>query len=299
MNKDYSKLSVKLIVMDMDGTLLTSAQKISSKTLQALIEAQKNGIHIVLASGRSYKTLTSYGIQLRMPDYDGYFIEANGAAITRTATMEHEIIRQLQKEELMELFHAILPYEVEAMGVLDGTLYDYIPDSLREIKKDYRIKHSIDEDVPWTAGTFALVTDQRKGYSNIYEVQDFSEIPCAVNKVCIAHLPEVLEKVYEDLVKAYGNKYHFARTSKQWIECTPIGVNKGNAILKIAEQFYISKDEIVVFGDGENDLSMFQEAKYPIAMGNAMDTVKQAAYEVTLDNNSDGIAYFLKKHHIV
>ena len=66
---------------------------------------------------------------------------------------------------------------------------------------------------------------------------------------------------------------------------------------KLAERLGITPDEIAVFGDGENDLSMFRVVKYPIAMGNAMDTVKKEAFEVTLDNNSSGIAHFLKKHN--
>ncbi len=299
MKKGDNKLQIKMIVMDMDGTLLTSEQKISSKTLQALIKAQQQGIRLVLASGRSYKTLTPYGNQLKMPDYDGYFIEVNGAAITKTSTMERERLRQLQKDEILEIFQAALPYEVEVMGVLDAVIYDYIPDSLRELKREYRIKHSIPEDVPWTGGSLGLVTDQRKGYPEIYDIQDFCEIPCEVNKVCMTHLPEVLEGVYGELVKAYGHKYHFARTTEKWVECSPIGVNKGNALLRIAEHLGILRDEIVVFGDGENDLSMFRAAGYSVAMGNAMESVKQAACEVTLDHDSDGIACFLENHQIV
>ena len=91
-------MDIRLIVMDMDGTLLNSDQCIPEENLNALLEAQKKGIRLVLASGRSYKTLTEYGLQLKMPEYDGYFIGVNGAALTKTATMEHEIIRQLQKD---------------------------------------------------------------------------------------------------------------------------------------------------------------------------------------------------------
>lgn len=292
-------LNIKMIVMDMDGTLLTSKQCISDKTMQALMEAQQKRIRVVLASGRSYRTLLPYGEQLKMSAYDGYFICVNGAGIMETKTKEYKVVRQFKKEELMELFYAIVPYEIEAMGVLDSTIYDYIPDSLRKIKKEYRRIHEIPEDVPWTAGTFAIVTDQRRGYSDIYEVQDFEEIPCAVNKVCLAHLPEVLEPIHAELVKEYGEKYHFARTSNQWIECSPAGVNKGNAILELAKNLGINADEIVVFGDGENDLSMFRVVKYSVAMGNAMDSVKKAAYEVTYDNDSDGIAHFLKKYKVI
>ena len=103
----------------------------------------------------------------------------------------------------------------------------------------------------------------------------------------------------EELLEKLGHKYHFARTSPQWIECAPQGINKGAAILRLAERLGITPDQIAVFGDGENDLSMFRVVKYPIAMGNAMDTVKKEAFEVTLDNNSSGIAHFLKKHNLI
>ena len=115
-------MDIRLIVMDMDGTLLNSDQCIPEDNLNALLEAQKKGIRLVLASGRSYKTLTEYGLQLKMPEYDGYFIGVNGAALTKTATMEHEIIRQLQHDEIKEIYEAAMPYEIEVMGVMDATI---------------------------------------------------------------------------------------------------------------------------------------------------------------------------------
>ena len=156
-------MDIRLIVMDMDGTLLNSDQCIPEENLNALMEAQKKGIRLVLASGRSYKTLTEYGLQLKMPEYDGYFIGVNGAALTKTATMEHEIIRQLQKEEIKEIYDAAMPYDIEIMGVMDATIYDYIPDSLMELKAQYRKENDIADDVPWTAGTFKMIVDQRRG----------------------------------------------------------------------------------------------------------------------------------------
>lgn len=292
-------MKISMIVMDMDGTLLNKDQKISDKTKQALLDAQEKGIKVVLASGRSYRTLLAYGDELLMPQYDGYFIGANGVAITSAKTMEHEVIKQLQLEDIERIFQAVEPFQIECMGVLDDTIYDYIPDSFRKIKKVFREENNIDEDVPWTAGTFSIIVDQRFGYSHIFDIQSYHEIPCPVNKICLAHNPEMLEKPYAFLMENLGKDYHFARTSHQWIECAPYGINKGNAIKKLATRLNIPLDQILVFGDGENDLTMFDAVKYPIAMGNAMDNVKKAAYEVTKTNNEDGIACFLKKYNIV
>lgn len=290
--------NIKMIVMDMDGTLLTSNQEISCRTKETLIQAEEKGIILVLASGRSYRTLVPFGEQLNIPSFGGYYIGVNGAAITNAKTMKHTIIRQLQLPEIKEIFEATKPFEIETMAVLDDTIYDYIPTSLRAIKKQFRIDNNIAEDVPWTAGTFSMIVDQRKGYNHIYEIQNASEIPCPVNKICLAHTKEKLEEPYQWLVQNLGERYHFARTSLEWIECAPQGINKGNAIRKLAEELNIGLDQILVFGDGENDLTMFEAVKYPIAMGNAMEKVKETAYEITLDNNHDGIAEFLNKNDI-
>ena len=279
----------KLIIMDMDGTLLTSEGVISPRTYEALVKAEEHGVRLVLASGRSWKTLQAFGEQLQMPKYDGYFIGVNGAAITETKTMTHNRISQLQVDEIQEIFNFAKPYEVEIMGVLDSTIYDYIPDSLREIKRQYRIENNIADDVPWTGGTFKLIVDQRKGYSEIYDIKEGHEIPVPVNKMTLCHTKEGLEDIYPALLEKLGHKYNFTRTSPTWIEVAPKSVSKGNAIRMLQEQLNITPEETYIFGDGENDLSMFP-CGIAVAMGNAMDSVKAQANRVTLDNNSDGIA---------
>lgn len=287
-------MNCKMIIMDMDGTLLNSDGKISERTKKALMRAQEKGAHLVLASGRSWKTLKAFGEELNMPKYDGWFIGVNGAALTETKTMEHQVISQLQLDEIYEIFEVAKPFETEIMGVLDATIYDYIPASLRELKKQYRIENKIADDVPWTGGVFALVADQRKGYSEIYDIASYEEIPCPVNKMTFCHTEEKLSALYAAFLNQLSEKYNFVRTSLQWIECTPKSVSKGNAIRMLQEKLHISKEETIIFGDGENDLSMFS-CGYAVAMGNAMDTVKKQADEVTLDNNHDGIGEVLEK----
>lgn len=287
-------MNCKMIIMDMDGTLLSSEGKITERTKNALMQAQKKGIRVVLASGRSWKTLKGFGEELQMGSYDGWFIGVNGAALTETKTMNHTVISQLQVDEINEIFECASPFGVEIMGVLDSTIYDWIPDGLREIKRQYRIENNIASDVPWTGGVFALIADQRKGYSEIYDIPGVETIQCPVNKMTFCHTPEVLSKVYAELMQTLGHKYNFVRTSPQWIECTPKSVSKGNAIRMLQNQLGITKEETIIFGDGENDLSMF-DCGHAVAMGNAMETVKAQADEITLDNNSDGIAVVIEK----
>lgn len=285
-------MKYKMIIMDMDGTLLNSEGVITPRTKQKLIESEKAGVVVVLASGRSWKTLQGFGKELEMDTYNGWFIGANGTALTEVKTMEHTVLGQVTPEEIKEVFEIAKPFEVEVMGVQDATIFDYIPDSLREIKRQYRIENEIAEDVPWTGGVFKLVSDQRKGYSQIYDLKTQEGFTESVNKMTFCHNEEIIKELYETLSKKLGDRFNFMRTSHTWLECTPKSISKGNAIRKLQEMLHITKEETVIFGDGENDLSMF-DCGVAVAMGNAMETVKQAADAVTEDNNSDGIAKFL------
>ena len=289
-------MNIKMIVMDMDGTLLNQDQIISERTLNALFKAQDNEVILVLASGRSYKTLKPYGDILEMSKHKGHFICVNGAAIYDTVTNVNHVIKRLQLDEIKEIFEVCKPFEIETMAVLESSIYDYIPESLLELKKKYRQENNIDEDVPMTAGTFRMIVDQRKNYSHIEFIKDYTGVITPVNKICLAHTPEYLVKPYEYLLGKLSHKYNFNRTSYSWIEVMPKDISKGNAVKKLAQENNIQLDEILVFGDGENDLSMFEVVKYSVAMGNAMETVKQAAHFITDTNNNDGIAKILEEY---
>lgn len=283
----------KMIVMDMDGTLLNDEKIITEKTYHTLIKAQEKGMKVVLASGRSYKSLTAFGELLKMDQYDGWFVGVNGAAITEVKTMTHTVMAQLQVEDIQEIFNTAYPHDVEIMGVLDATIYDYIPESFMEIKKKYKKENNIPEEI-WTGGSHKLVTDQRKGYPTIYTIQSANEINCPVNKMTLCHTSEVIDATYNAINPKLEAKYNLTKTSPIWIEIVPKSISKGNAIRLLQEKYGITKEETYIFGDGENDLSMF-DCGNAVAMGNAMDTVKAQADEITLDNNSDGIAAVIER----
>ena len=86
-------MNIKLIIMDMDGTLLDADSNITKDNLDALIKAQQKGIRLVLASGRSYKSLLKYGKQLQMDKYNGYFVVVNGVLIDYKGEDKNIVIR--------------------------------------------------------------------------------------------------------------------------------------------------------------------------------------------------------------
>jgi len=288
-------MTIKMIVMDMDGTLLRSDNTISDKTKQTLIAAQQKDVILVLASGRSYTKLMPYAKELRMDEFGGFLIEVNGVAIYDLAKQNRTRYHRLDKKDAVELFEVLRKYEVEILGMGDDFIYDYIPASMMEAKRRYRKEHHLPDDVPWTAGAFAFISDNRIGYPKQYTIQDPQAYPAYMNKIAVSHLIPVLEQKLPDIHRELDARYWLGLTNPGWLEIMPYGVTKGSALKRLANTLHVAMDEIIVFGDGENDMDMLSAVKYGIAMGNALDCVKAAASMITVSNNEDGIANILSQ----
>lgn len=288
-------MELKMIVMDMDGTLLKHDQTIGETTKSQLAKAQANGVLLVLASGRHPKILHRNGIQLDMHLHKGYYIGVNGGEICRSDTMEILCKVTLSIEEIKEVIAFAQTHQVEAMAVGDASILDFIPDELWEKKRNYRDETGMKADVPLTAGTFGLVIDQRRNYTSIRFGEDVSEVNESANKICFAQEPAQLQVFHKELLAKFATRFCIALTSNRWLELTPIQADKGIALKTVMDIEGISSHEVLVFGDGENDLPLFRESLHSVAMGNAMQSVKDVAVYVADTNENDGIGFFLKK----
>ena len=113
---------IQMIVMDMDGTLLTSDNRISSRTKELLLRVQKQGVRLVLASGRSYCKLMEYAEELHMDAYGGYLLEVNGLILYDLASGKRHIRKQMGRSEMEELFTYFRQWDVEIMAQFDDGL---------------------------------------------------------------------------------------------------------------------------------------------------------------------------------
>lgn len=288
-------MGIQVIAMDMDGTLLRSDNTISERTKKALIDAQKQGIRLVLASGRSYRKLIQYALELEMDTYGGYLIEVNGTALYNVLTQERIVKHQLYHEQLVEIFDTLLPYEVEIIGIADDALYDYIPNSMMEDKRAYRKLHKMSEDHPWTAGAFDFICDNRVGYPKQYTIQKGSEFPTSLNKISIAHHASVLQTKIPAIRQALSDRYWLGLTSPGWLEIMKKGVTKGSSIQDLVATLNIPIENVMAFGDGENDIEMLECVGYGVAMENALPNVLEKAQYICADHNHDGIAQTIEK----
>ena len=290
---------LKAIVMDMDGTLLDGNNQILPETKEALIQCEKMGIKLILASGRSYTRLMSYAKELEMPKYGGYLLEVDGIAYYDLKENKRHILRQMTREDCEPVFSYLMTLDLESMCVFDDGLFDYIPESIMNLKRKIRQSGDYTDDFPWTGGPWNWLSDMRDGYPKITYIQSVDEIHFPVNKIQIIQDEDKLEDIYKDIYSRYHLDYEMFRTCPREIEILPKGYSKGLTLKRLMDQFGWKEDEVFAFGDGENDVSMFGVVTHSFAMGQAKEYVKEKAAHITKSNVEQGIWAALKDFNIL
>ena len=280
---------IKAVVADMDGTLLNEKDEISQKTRDYLIDLEKKGVKLILASGRSYPRLLPYAKQLKMDEFGGYFIEIDGVARYEPKTGKRIKFHEMQPEEIAEIYDWFTTTGAEPQAVFDDGLFDFLPEQAMEKKRKIREENNLPDDYPWTAGPWSWLADLSKGYPNISYVKSSAEINRPINKLQVMDDEEAIKKVYDQAIKKFGNQFSIYRTTPKQLEVLPFGFSKGEALKRLMEENGWNADEVVVFGDGENDVSMMQVVSHSFAMRNAKDYVQSKAAHITDSNRNDGI----------
>lgn len=287
---------IKLIVCDMDGTLLTSEDKISPKTLEYLVNIQEQGVKLVLASGRSYSRLEQYYKELRMIENDGILIEVNGLYVNYLKENKRFKAESIKRQDIERIYSEAKEFDPEIVAYLDKGIRYYIPESMIEIKQQFIKEKGLGPDFPLVGAPFAWCADTRGGYPDQKRMYSVDEFPLEVNKFTLINYPEKTQKMIDKFKDNIFNEYEMSRSAPRALEITAKNVTKGVALRKLMKQLGINRDEVLVFGDGENDYPLFDEVKYSIAMANAPTYVKERAFAITSSNNEDGIYEACKKY---
>lgn len=243
---------MKLIISDVDGTLLKPGEvTLSTAILTVIHELTKRGILFAAASGRCYSDLLSIFQKVKQ---DIIFIANDGAAVFYKENplccfpIDHRIGFSFMKD--------IYQY-TEAEVVLYGKEKTYILPKEKEFEKLL---------AEWGGKSVQVVTCMDRVQ------EDYLKIACY-------HKTDV-KKQLENALPYWRKQFHIPYCSKNWIEFTSCGVNKATAAEKLLELFQISKEELLVFGDNENDRELLSMAEFAYAMKGAKAEIKQlCAYE--------------------
>lgn len=268
-------MDVQIIALDIDGTLTDDRKNISNLTLEALIEAEKKGIRLVLASARPASGLFSIRDQLKMEQFGGILMSYNGGRITDCAgNTFYEISMGLTMTRRILRFLEELPVTVI---VDDGKMF-YVTD-----KNGYKVEYECRNNQM-----------QCTEVGNLADWLTFSPI-----KILLAVNPMKIYEVQEQIRNFLPEDLTVVRTAAFYLEIFPRRINKGQGLCDICRILKIDVRNSIAFGDSENDIPMLKAAGIGIAMKNAEMDVKKASDMSTLSNNEDGIPYALHALNVI
>jgi Cof subfamily protein (haloacid dehalogenase superfamily) len=274
---------MKAIVLDIDGTLLTSENKLSELTKASLLKAQKQGVKVILASGRPTTGMLDLAEELELAKYDGYLVSYNGSKVIDVKTGE-------------ELFN-------QAMTVEEGK-------AVLEHMKQFDVTVMIDkDDYMYTNDVFSCTLDykgqplniveyeSRGGKYKLCEKDDLAEfLDYPINKILTAGKPEYLKEVYQEMKAPFNNQLNCVFTADFYFEFTAQDIDKAKALDTVLSPLGIERKDVIAFGDGHNDITMLAYAGMGVAMENAVSELKRVADFETNSNDEEGIANFLEEH---
>lgn len=274
---------IKAIVLDIDGTLLNTGKIISEKTKQALIAAQEKGIKVILASGRPTTGMLELAEQLEMTKYEGFLVSYNGVRVTDCLTKGVLFNQAMSIETGQAILEHLKKFDVIPM--IDKEDYLYVNDVYSGML-----------DLP--DGAFNIIEYEARGgnfkLSEIDDLAAFATFP--INKILIAAQPEYLQKIAPALHAPFDEIVTAAFSAPFYFEFTDKGIDKAKALNTVFPEMGIHSENIIAFGDGHNDRSIIEYAGIGVAMGNAVDALKEIADDVTLSCDEDGIAAGLEKY---
>ena len=266
-------MKYKLLVLDVDGTLVNSKKELSVQTLTTLLKIQHAGIRIALASGRSPYGLRHLVDKLEMKKWGGYILPYNGTQIVNTGNDEVLFEKRIDP--------AMLPY-LEKKAQKNGfSIFTYHQDQL--ITTDPDNEHIRNEA--------ALNGMEIVAVENLSAAVDFSPSKC----VLVSDNEAALVAQKDQWRKRLAGTLDVYRSESFFLEVVPPFVDKGNTLGVLIEKLGITTEEVMAIGDGRRDFSMLQLAGLGIAMGNAQDSIKACADYTTESNDNEGVAIAVQK----
>lgn len=258
---------VKLVVSDMDGTLLNTKGEVSSLFFKQFKQLQAQNIHFCAASGRQYHSIVD---KLDSIKDEIYVIAENGALAKKG---EELLVLNVLSDEKINKIIPILRTIKDTNIVLCGKNNAFIEATDKEFINLFQEYYN----------SYKIVDDLTK----IKGEDDFL-------KIAIYHKTSSEDFIYPE-VKQFSNELLIKISSKNWLDISIDNANKGSALREVQKILNINKEETMVFGDYHNDIEMMQEASFSFAMKNAHQDIKEIANYGTESNNNLGVETVLEK----
>ena len=263
-------MAIKLIVSDLDGTMLDSACRIPAENVRAVREAQAAGIRVTLATGRMHCSALPYAKELGI---DEPLISYNGALV-KTPSGEEISAAYLPERTVAEVLeyafaqgHYIQLYAQDKLYFAERVDKTLVYEKAAGLKGEPVGKEGM---LAHTAGVTKLLV--------------------------AADNPDVTDALVDELAQAFRGRADVVRSNPIYIEILLPGVSKAKAMLDLADSYGIKAEEIMALGDSDNDTEMLKAAGLGVAMGAAAERIKAQADAVTGNSDDAGLADAVRKY---
>jgi Cof subfamily protein (haloacid dehalogenase superfamily) len=265
------EVKYKMIVLDMDDTLLTDDHTISEENKEMIFKAQELGVYVVLASGRPTSAMTSYAKDLKLDFYNSYILSYNGAVII---DMKESIVlfeQTLTKEQIHELYEYSLQSKTHIITYINDAIVSETDSEYIEIEKE-------------------ITGLPHHKVSNFKEAVQTNAVKCI-----LLEEPAYLKTVEEDL-KLKMPHLSVSMSKPFFLEVAQQGIDKAFSLKKLAEKLNIHQSEIIAVGNAGNDLTMIEYAGLGVWVDNVTPELRDKANLIVASNNNHGVAEVIRDY---
>lgn len=263
---------IKLVTIDLDGTLFDKDKKISIKNKETIKKARELGCKIVIATGRPIAGVLPVLEELEINTINDYVIVYNGAKVFNIGTKEIVFSSTISGEDVKQLYH-----ESKRLNTYFHAFKEN-EDLLTDVHNPYT-------DVECKINK---IEDQIVTFDNISDDERFLK----AMMVCDG---ETLDDAMKNISEKFINNFTMVRSDKIFLEFLNKKSDKGYALEALANYLNIDIKDTMALGDAGNDLPMIKMAGLGVAMANSFDYVKKAADYITLSNEESGVAHAIEK----
>lgn len=263
---------IKLIALDLDGTLLNNKKEISKENLEALAMAREAGVQVIFDTGRPLVSAKLYQQQLGLIGSKDYSIFLNGGLIT---TGSDEI-----------LFEKCLTFD-EVMEIVSVAKKADLPCDIISSSKSYTIEFGRKSQVSFVNNTMEFISINT------------DELPreATFNKIILSADTKFLDTVLAQFDEQFCKKFEICKTRDILLEVMPKGVNKASGLALLCKKLKIDSSEVLAMGDEDNDAAMLRWAGLGVAPANSNVTARTSANILsTLTNDEHAVADAINKY---
>ncbi|MBS6062829.1 MAG: HAD family phosphatase [Peptostreptococcaceae bacterium] len=270
---------INLVILDLDGTLLTDEKRVTQNTLAAIDKYHKKGVQFAVCTGRSMIEATHISEISEVFSYCDYVITSGGGSIASLKDFKRLYTFNIARDKVKQIYNSIKDKENMFEVFVDDKAF--CPSDALVDYKEY-IHQAF----------FTLIKETSVPVKDMSKFLDESKGNITMLFISFKN-QKTRDEAYEIISKLDGIKAHLSWT--QAIEVVLEGVDKGESVKKLAEIINVKKENIMCMGDSYNDIPMRKACDTLVAMGNGIDELKNIADFVTLTNNEGGIEHALEK----